>query len=246
MLIYLIKNLINNKVYIGQTIRGIEQRWKEHVSGKKECQYFQYAIEKHKPENFDKQVICYANSLQELNILEEFWINFYNSRDRNVGYNIAKGGFNTQHSDETKKKISDSNKGRIMSDEQKQHLSNIFTGVNNHTPASLEKIRQANLGNTHSRGRKLTEEHKAKMSLATKGKQISAERIEKMHYYPPLKNKQYKGIYYSKEQNLYKAKIYHNGKTIYLGGFKTENEAAIAYNMAVDLYWGGKGWKNPV
>ena len=32
MLIYKITNLINNKCYIGQTIKTAEQRWKEHQS----------------------------------------------------------------------------------------------------------------------------------------------------------------------------------------------------------------------
>lgn len=57
----------------------------------------------------------------------------------------------------------------------------------------------------------------------------------------------YKGIYCSRE-NKWKAriKVAPGGKYLYLGTFNTPEEAAQAYNDAVDLYWGGNGWKNLV
>lgn len=47
-------------------------------------------------------------------------------------------------------------------------------------------------------------------------------------------------------KNTIFAEIHHDGKSIYLGSFATEVEAAEAYNDAVDKYRGGKGYKNPI
>ena len=44
--IYLHRNKINNKVYIGQTIQPVENRWK-NGNGYKTCSYFYNAIQKY-------------------------------------------------------------------------------------------------------------------------------------------------------------------------------------------------------
>ena len=50
----------------------------------------------------------------------------------------------------------------------------------------------------------------------------------------------YKGIYYAKDKPRFKpwqAQIKHNKKTIYLGYYKTKEEAALAYNKkAIELF----------
>lgn len=49
--IYLHRNKSNGKVYIGQTIQSIENRWK-NGNGYKPCTYFYKAIQKYGWENF--------------------------------------------------------------------------------------------------------------------------------------------------------------------------------------------------
>jgi len=57
--IYKITNLINNKIYIGQTI-DFERRIKQHLDGhryKYKSNYFYESIYKHYPENFVVTII---------------------------------------------------------------------------------------------------------------------------------------------------------------------------------------------
>jgi hypothetical protein len=61
---------------------------------------------------------------------------------------------------------------------------------------------------------------------------------------PPRKGKKFKGI--SRKGDKYVSSIHENGKEKHLGTCDTAEEAAKLYNDAVDLYWGGDGWKNPV
>lgn len=71
-IIYKITNLINSKIYIGQTIKKMQIRWKEHQSAAKRGinTYFHKAIRKYGIENFVIEQIAEANSKQELDELE--------------------------------------------------------------------------------------------------------------------------------------------------------------------------------
>ena len=100
MYVYKITNKINNKVYIGQTIRPIEERFKRHINDAINNildTHFARAIRYYKPENFIIETIDTANTQEELNQKEQYWIQFYDST--NTGYNetdaISKCGGNT-------------------------------------------------------------------------------------------------------------------------------------------------------
>lgn len=83
--IYKIENLINHKVYIGQSIH-IERRWKEHCFPSKNT-VIAKAIKKYGKENFSFQVLEECSE-QELNKKEQFYIKKFNSVTPN-GYNIV-------------------------------------------------------------------------------------------------------------------------------------------------------------
>lgn len=95
--IYKIINNINKKVYIGQTKRTIEIRWKQHLREYKDKDYALYkAMRKYGIENFTIEVIENCSE-EELNEKEEFYIRKYNSHinfEKSNGYNMTLGGQN--------------------------------------------------------------------------------------------------------------------------------------------------------
>lgn len=90
-IIYKATNLINKKVYIGQTTRTLEQRRKEHEKPSKHNYLFQRAIRKYGKEAFSWQVIDKADDEVALNEKEVAWIAHYRSYKEN-GYNMTIGG----------------------------------------------------------------------------------------------------------------------------------------------------------
>lgn len=103
MWIYKITNIQNNKVYIGQTIRPVQQRFNRHINDSINNiidTHFARAIRKWGKDNFKIEVIDTATTQSELNLKEQYWINYYNSV--NTGYNeteaLSKCGGNTYRS----------------------------------------------------------------------------------------------------------------------------------------------------
>lgn len=93
MTIYKITNRINGKVYIGQTKKKLEVRWRRHCNDTKckwKCFKLQKAILEFGKENFTVEAIDVAVTEDEANAKEIYWIKFYNAVED--GYNTAIGG----------------------------------------------------------------------------------------------------------------------------------------------------------
>lgn len=89
--IYIIKNDINEKVYIGQAVNTLN-RWYHHLSDarkNKKYSIIDRAINKYGKEHFYYEII--ESQIENYNEREQYWIKYYNSRVPN-GYNIAVGG----------------------------------------------------------------------------------------------------------------------------------------------------------
>ncbi len=92
MFIYKITNNINNKIYIGQTVRSLKERFLQHqASCNAKNSAISNAIQKYGKENFIIEEIDGANSLSELNYLEWLYIHKFNCISPN-GYNLKEGG----------------------------------------------------------------------------------------------------------------------------------------------------------
>lgn len=90
--IYIIKNTINNKVYIGQTRTSVNQRWSEHLRhAKYGDQVINRAMRKYGIDKFyiETLEICDIKVLDER---EMYYIDLYNSTDKSKGYNVSLGG----------------------------------------------------------------------------------------------------------------------------------------------------------
>lgn len=88
MVIYKVTNLINGKLYIGQS-RDVKERWRGHRKCKKSI--LGRAIQKYGKESFKFEIIDKAFSFEDLNYKEVFYIKFYKSLAP-YGYNLESGG----------------------------------------------------------------------------------------------------------------------------------------------------------
>lgn len=90
--IYKYTNLINNKIYIGQTCQQLEKRAGKDGNGYKGCTYFYRAIKYYGWDNFKSEVIVSNLTEKEADIIEQEYIKQYNSNDPTYGYNLEGGG----------------------------------------------------------------------------------------------------------------------------------------------------------
>jgi len=157
--IYKITNLINKKIYIGQTIDP-KRRWSEHKSDARKRPKFpiSFSINKYGEENFIFQILEKYNSILDANNAEIRLISEFNSRDREIGYNIKIGGDAHDWSDESKQKLSKSKMGN----------KNAFFGKS-HTLKTIKIISANSLGNSHRLGKITSDETKIKLSKAFSG-----------------------------------------------------------------------------
>lgn len=90
--IYCATNVLNEKRYIGQTIRGLHRRKSEHIwyAKRGSDSSLPRAIRKYGEDNFEWAVIDEAYDSEELNKKEIKWIEYHNSFYD--GYNDAIGG----------------------------------------------------------------------------------------------------------------------------------------------------------
>ena len=86
--IYIIKNNINTKVYIGQSINS-EKRFKAHCKGDYDNSLIDKAIQKYGKEHFWYEIL--ESQIENYNEREKYWIKYYNSL-KPFGYNILPGG----------------------------------------------------------------------------------------------------------------------------------------------------------
>ena len=163
MRIYKVTNKENGKVYIGQTTQPFEVRKAQHEYGHGTF-YFGNALKKY---DFDWEVIKECKTIDELNKMEEYFIEKYKSNIKEFGYNLRSGGDNSLHSDRTKKKMSVSKSN--MSEETKEKIRQSRIGKK-HKPETIEKFKN----------RTIPMKVRKRISETQKGKQISEETRKKM------------------------------------------------------------------
>jgi len=188
--IYKIENKVNNKIYIGQTIRSLVERKYEH---KRLCEknvhynnYFLNAVNKYGWESFEFTIVDTAKNINELNDLEIFYIQKYSSTNRNLGYNLEFGGRNSKPNRETLKKMSMSHTGIKQTD----------SWINN-------RISKAGTDDSKKYGKLKSEEEKKALSKSSPkfwlGKNRDIETINKIS-----KTKKKNGLSDKQKKILYK------------------------------------------
>lgn len=136
--IYQILNVVNNKVYIGQTTECFLKRFWHHNwslnSNRHANKYLQNAWNKYGKDMFEFSVIHVLQDGEDINELEKYYIAQMNSANASYGYNMQLGGQEKRLCDYT-------------------------------TPESRKAVGEKN--RQHMLGRKLSEETRAKMSASS-------------------------------------------------------------------------------
>ena len=134
MHIYLVTNLVNGKMYVGQTTLTVEKRWQEHLKNarKGNPNRLYQAIRKHGPQAFVVERLTGCDDPERLNELEKMWITILDTYDYKSGYNMTKGGdgHSAPCTEETRNKMSLAAMGRKweMSQEGKDAVSRTHKG----------------------------------------------------------------------------------------------------------------------
>lgn len=167
--IYMIKNKINGKVYIGSAY-NILNRWKKHLysltNSYQSNDILQKSWNKYGQENFEIMVI--EELPKDDNILkkrEDYWINFYDTMHPN-GYNLASAE-RIILSKYSRNKISEANKRRYK--ERPESFA-----IKKETALKISLIHKERFKNNPELF-KHSEETKRKMSISHKGKKLSEE-----------------------------------------------------------------------
>lgn len=155
--IYKITNNIDNKIYVGQTTyTPAEKRWSIHKSiakNKNTRSYLYNAIRKHGISNFTFEVIITCYSRKQLDFAEDFAIEILQANQREKGYNLMLGLGGRKHSEETKKKMSETRKanpdmmkhrmGKKQSLEERQKRSDTMKRIGHRPPEPTREQRVA-------------------------------------------------------------------------------------------------------
>ena len=182
--IYKITNTVNNKVYIGQTIRTVEERYQRHLYEARQHtnRPLYNSMNHYGVDNFVVETLVEASN-DKLNELEAFHIAEYNTTDPNFGYNLTTGGDScrvclseevearrvakiaavhrgTKQSEETIEKRVAKLKGQTRTEEQRKRFS------------ESQKNRDPD---TFARGFTVPQERRDKISATLTGKKQSEE-----------------------------------------------------------------------
>lgn len=189
--IYKIHNIVNNKMYIGSSIE-IYGRWQDH---KKELRHnyhtnkrLQHSWNKYGEDKFVFEILENVGNKENLLDREQYWMNYYDSYNRDIGFNInpiASSQLGFKHSDESKRKMSESRKGekhhlygKFHSDESKQKMSKSHTGKK-HNDETKQKMSNDRMKHVSSlKGRKQTKEHIQKRIESIKNKKYKENNNE--------------------------------------------------------------------
>ena len=137
--VYIHRNKINNKAYIGITSQSPNIRWKQG-KGYYDCSYFYNAIKKYGWDNFE-HIIWDENLTQnEAFHLERLLIGLFNTTNSDYGYNLSTGGqvgpIGVRRSEETKEKLrklnlgeNNPNYGLKRSEETKKRMRDAMIGI---------------------------------------------------------------------------------------------------------------------
>lgn len=175
--VYIIRNMVNTKIYVGSASVSIKQRFHMHRSSLRLNQHhsphLQQSWNKYSEESFEF-VVAEECAPSDCLALEQYYIDLYDACNKDSGYNsapIAGSTLGFKFSEEAKGKISAALKGKrkgiLHTSEHSARIAAALKGKKK-SPEHAAKITALLIG------RKASAETKAKMSAARKGRKPSA------------------------------------------------------------------------
>lgn len=215
--IYVLTNEVNGKIYIGQSWYPLNIRMGKYGENYKHSIYLYNAIKKYGADKFKYDILDVCYDQDTADFLENFYIEKYNSRDHNIGYNIKTGGNAGCHSEETKAKISATlkYKASLWTQEELARRSECIAGWwagkkrGPHTEKRKEenstRMKEWHANHVHPMlGKHHSEEAKLNISKKNTGRKFDPEVINKRRLKLMMN--------FHREQKIVNA--YKNGKTI--------------------------------
>jgi group I intron endonuclease len=168
MIVYIAKNIVNGKKYIGYTTKSLEERIKGHLHksrNKNDKHYFylfKIALRKYGIDSFEWDILSKCTSVEECCEKEKFYIKTFDTLTPN-GYNLTEGGNGGIQSQETKFKISESVKKYWFKNKEQHHWSNLDNQKRSEWALKSWSTKRNN-GYIHFSGHSMSNESKTKMS----------------------------------------------------------------------------------
>lgn len=132
--VYKITNSINNKVYVGRTIRSIEQRYKEHLQSLEngDTRHLYSAMRKYGANNFKIELIEECSTLDEMIEKEAYYCELLEAYTK--GYNMTTAGeINPMECE----KARTSHKRKMQSAEVKSKISETMKRIRANSPKTI-------------------------------------------------------------------------------------------------------------
>lgn len=160
--IYMVKNLVNGKIYFGITVNDFQRRYDGNIAKYTHNDHLRNSINTYGIENFEiNEEFDVAYTEDDLWDLEDMYICLYNTLDEHYGYNKKRSGSKYKGSgkfnDESKHRVSDGLKEKWKDEEFKRKMCN----------SRKQQYKQGRIN--PMKGKNLTKEHREKISDSLKG-----------------------------------------------------------------------------
>jgi group I intron endonuclease len=184
--IYKIRNVVNDKFYVGSTVDSRKRFWAHRKAlrlGNHDCVYLQRAWDKYGEDCFKFEVIEQLNAKEELFPAEQKWLDEHFGKEH--CYNVA------AHADSPMRDASPEIRAKLSTKAKEWHENNMHPRQGaTHTPESIALMKENNhapKGESHYRyGKTVSEETRKKIGDTQRGKPkapgrtVSAEGMAKI------------------------------------------------------------------
>lgn len=219
--IYITTNHINNKKYIGKKKYDRRNDWEKYLGS---GIILKNAINKYGKENFSKEIIEECETLDDLNIREKYWINYYNAIKSDEFYNIASGG----DGGDTTIGLTEEQKKKITENRSKAAKGKINLGNNNGQSKPVICLNTNEVFDTIEDAAKYANVTPAAISSCCKGRTQTSGGLQ-WEFYQQNNVYKLKEIKYKPNSVARKVYCYQTNEV-----FDSATDAGIKYNIAAE------------